>query len=99
MVKQSYYVSIQHRTIQAEPVETSHWEILATKEEVEHMSYLLGEIGDAETDVLREGFMMFTPQTNEALNARYQVNLNAVYSEIYRLGTEHTKAEIKRMWK
>ncbi|MDU0329024.1 MULTISPECIES: hypothetical protein [Paenibacillus] len=97
MEKRTYYVSVQGRSLLEDPGAAAYeWEIQATREEADHLSHMLEHLGEKEEN----GFMAFTypwPDTPEDdVNRSYESYLNALYREIYRLGTAETRAHMER---
>jgi hypothetical protein len=95
--KKVFYVSVHGRSVLDDQGASSYeWEVNATPEEANNLLHMLRRIGEKE----ESSFLAFTypwPDTPEGeVNAGYQSHLDALYSEIYRLGTEETREGIRR---
>lgn len=97
MEKRPYYVSVQGRSLLEDPGAAAYeWEVEATRQEADTLSHMLEQLGGKE----ESGFLAFTypwPDTPEGeVNRSYDSHLNALYREIYRLGTPETRAQMER---
>lgn len=97
MKKRPYYVSVQGRSLLEDPGAAAYeWEVEATRQEADTLSHMLEQLGEKE----ESGFLAFTypwPDTPEGeVNRSYDSHLNALYREIYRLGTPETRAQMER---
>ncbi|MNP57266.1 hypothetical protein D3C76_1520770 [compost metagenome] len=96
MEKRTYYVSVQGRSLLDNQDEASYeWVIHATESEADTISHMLEQIGETEDSE----FLAFTypwPDTPEEwVNANYSSLMNDLYHEIYRLGSEETKQQVR----
>lgn len=96
MEKNTYYVSLQGRSLLEEQGAAPYeWVIRATPEEADMISHMLEQIDEKETS----SFIAYTfpwPDTpEEDVNANYQSNVNELYRQIYRLGTEETREQLR----
>lgn len=97
MEKRPYYVSVQGRSLLEDPGAAAYeWEVEATRQEADTLSHMLEQLGEKE----ESGFLAFTypwPDTPEGeVNRSYDSHLNALYREIYRLGTTETRTQMER---
>lgn len=97
MEKRPYYVSVQGRSLLEDPGAAAYeWEVEATRQEADTLIHMLEQLGEKE----ESGFLAFTypwPDTPEGeVNRSYDSHLNALYREIYRLGTPETRAQMER---
>ncbi|MEF2967984.1 hypothetical protein V3851_19310 [Paenibacillus sp. M1] len=97
MEKKTYYVSLQGRSLLEEQGASGYeWTIRATPEEADTISHMLEQIDEKEVS----GFLAYTwpwPDSPEGdVNASYQSNIDQLYREIYRLGTEETRSQLGR---
>lgn len=98
MVKTRYYVSVQGRSVLEEQGAAAYeWTIEASPETANNLRHMLEWIGEKE----ESSFAAYTypwPDTSEAIvNSGYQSQMDKVYREIYRLGTEETRRELQRI--
>lgn len=93
-----YYVSIPGRSVLEEQGATAYeWTIEASSEEAINLRYMLERIGEKE-DSSFVAYMYPWPDTPEdVVNSGYQSQIDKVYREIYRLGTEETRRELERI--
>ncbi|MNI71359.1 hypothetical protein D3C76_23020 [compost metagenome] len=96
MEKKTYYVSVQGRSLLDQPGETSYeWVIHATKSEADTISHMLEQIGERE----ESEFLAYTypwPDTPEEwVNANYSSLMDELYHELYRLGSEETRQQLR----
>ncbi|MNO47345.1 hypothetical protein D3C76_376580 [compost metagenome] len=96
MEKKTYYVSVQGRSLLDNEDEASYeWVIHATKSEADTICHMLEQIGETEDSE----FLAYTypwPDTPEdGVNANYSSLMNDLYHEIYRLGSEETRQQVK----
>ncbi|GIP49496.1 hypothetical protein IM700_016915 [Paenibacillus sp. DXFW5] len=97
MEKRPFFVSVQGRSLLEDPGAAAYeWEVQATRQEADTLSHMLEQLGEKE----ESGFLAFTypwPDTPEGeVNRSYDSLLNALYREIYRLGTAETRAQMER---
>lgn len=97
MEKRSFYISVQGRSLLEDPSAAAYeWEVEATRQEADTLSHMLEQLGEKE----ESGFLAFTypwPDTPESeVNRSYESHLNALYREIYRLGTAETRRQMER---
>ncbi len=90
-------MSVQGRSLLEDPGAAAYeWEVQATRQEADTLSHMLEQLGEKE----ESGFLAFTypwPDTPEGdVNRSYDSHLNALYREIYRLGTVKTRAQMER---
>ncbi|WP_068783149.1 hypothetical protein [Paenibacillus phocaensis] len=97
MEKKPYYISVQGRSLLDNPGAAAYeWEVEATRQEADTLSQMLEQLGEKE----ESGFLAYTypwPDTPEGdVNRSYESHLNALYREIYRLGTAETREQMER---
>lgn len=97
MEKNTYYVSIQGRSLLLEQGASGYeWVIRATPEEADTIRHMLEQIDEKEVS----SFMAYTfpwPDTpEEEVNVSYQRHLDDLYQQIYRLGTNDTRDQLGR---
>lgn len=97
-MKTRYYVSVQGRSVLEEQGAASYeWTIEASPETANNLRHLLERIGEKE----ESSFAAYTypwPDTSEDIvNSGYQSQIDKVYREIYRLGTEETRCELQQI--
>ncbi|GAA0136806.1 hypothetical protein YSY43_36470 [Paenibacillus sp. YSY-4.3] len=92
-----YYVSIPGRSVLEEQGATAYeWTIEASSEEAINLRYMLERIGEKE-DSSFVAYMFPWPDTPEdETNSGFQSQIDKVYREIYRLGTEETRRQLDR---
>ncbi|WP_392391557.1 hypothetical protein [Paenibacillus ihumii] len=93
-----YYVSIPGRSVLEDQGATAYeWTIEASHEEAVNLRVMLERLGEkADSSFLAYTFPW--PDTPEAqVNSGYQSQMDKVYREIYRLGTEETRQELQRI--
>lgn len=98
MAGMRYYVSIPGRSVLEEQGAAAYeWTIEASPEEAVNLRYMLERIGEKENS----SFLAYTypwPDTPEdEVNSGYQSQIDKVYREIYRLGTDETRRELYRI--
>lgn len=97
MDRMNYYVSVMGRSVLTDSSATSYeWVIQATPQEAEHLLGLLYLMQEKEEEAF-PGMVFPWPDTPEQdVNRAYEVVLQQVYREIYRLGTPETKHQIEQ---
>ena len=97
MDRMNYYVSVMGRSVLTDSSATSYeWVIQATPQEAEHLLGLLYLVQEEEEEAF-PGMVFPWPDTPEQdVNHAYEVVLQQVYREIYRLGTPETKHQIEQ---
>lgn len=95
--KNTYYVSVQGRSLLEDQGATAYeWSIVATSEEADQVSHLLEQLDEKETS----SFLAFTypwpDSPEEEVNASYQSVVDALYRELFRLGTPETREQLSR---
>lgn len=95
--KNTYYVSVQGRSLLEDQGAAAYeWSIVATPEEADQVSHLLEQLDEKETS----SFLAFTypwpDSPEEEVNASYQSVVDALYREIFRLGTPETREQLSR---
>jgi hypothetical protein len=97
--KKNYYVTVGSSEI-LEPQETIgnfDFEILATEEEIDQLQELFEESEDAQDDTFFRAHIPIRLYHNDKENDTADYYLSQIYSKLYELGTDETKAHIKNM--
>ena len=98
MERQPYYVSVQNHSVVAEQHAGSYEFVVHVNEaERDELQRLLNEVGDAETDQMRDSLLLLTSLSDDTINVPYQRNLNKVYAYIYKFGTTDTKRFVEQI--
>ncbi|MFC4387190.1 hydrolase [Gracilibacillus marinus] len=97
MTKKTYYVNIATQEISQIPYGTNtQFTIEATDEEVFLLREKFNEVRSAEFSTYIRAHIPFVPYHNDPENDAYDEGLSGAYQMIYKLGTEETKAGMKR---
>lgn len=97
MVKNTYYVSLQGRSLlDDEGASGYEWAILATPEEADMISHMLEQIDEKEVSTFLAYTYPWPDSPEDDVNASYQSNIDALYKAIYRLGTPETREQLER---
>ena len=97
MGKPIYYVSVAGRSVLPDQHAASYeWTIQATPDEALQLQKLLDVMQEKEEEAF-PGMVLPWPDTpEESVNRAYEIALQNVYGEIYRLGTSETRREIEQ---
>jgi len=96
--KRKYYVSVQAGTVLSDQGAAAYeLEILATDEEAEHIRMLMDEKREAEDPNYLHSHVPGIPYHHDLVNDVDDYYIQALYEEIYKVGTEETKKFIDSM--
>ena len=95
MVKKTYYVNMQAREIsQIKFQNNHHYQITATKDEVDELRRLFNKVYDADRDAYWRSHIPFVPYHHDMANDQYDEAFTEALQLIYNLGDEQTRAYI-----
>lgn len=97
-MKTRYYVSVQGRSVLEEQGAAAYeWTIEATPETAINLRHMLERIGEKEDSSFAAYTYPWPDTPEDVVNSGYQSQIDKVYREIYRLGTEETRRELQRI--
>ncbi|GIO87179.1 hypothetical protein J25TS5_41110 [Paenibacillus faecis] len=97
MEKKTYYVSLQGRSLLEDQGATGYeWEIRATPEEADTIRHMLEQIDEKEVSTFFAYTYPWPDSPEEDVNASYQSQVDELYRQIYKLGTEETREQLHR---
>lgn len=96
MDKKTYYVNMQAREIsQIKFQNNHHFEIKASRDEVEALRRLLNKVYDADRDAYWRSHIPFVPYHQDSANDQYDESFTEALQLIYQLGDEKTKMYVE----
>lgn len=98
MEKRKYYVSMQAGTVLPEQGSAAYELVIdATDEEAEHIRMLMDEKKEAEDPTFLRAPIPGIPYHHDLVNDVDDYYIQALYEEIYKVGTKETKQFIESM--